>query len=112
MNETQTPELPFEPAGPVEFISQLERTVQRLTSMSLARLERRDEDGLSPAMRAHEISMELAELAGVDAQVPFLKAHAAGSQLAVVGRDLLERNPMLDLALAAEQLCDLRNHLY
>lgn len=77
------------------FADDLDRTVDRLTSMSLPRLDHGDESGRTPAGRAHELSAYLVSVtdsltgsASRIAQLPRLRSHAAGAQLAVVGREL------------------------
>jgi hypothetical protein len=77
------------------FIAELTRTVDRLNSMSLARLDQADASGETPAARAHALCGLLVDLrsalTGESApSLPRLRAHGAGSQLAVVGNDLLE----------------------
>ncbi len=83
-----------------ELSRQLERTVSWLTSMPLNRLDRGD-PGPSIAARANEMANRLVRIqlvlepasyplhAADELLVPRVKSHAAGSQLAVVGNELL-----------------------
>lgn len=71
----------------------LERVVDRLRSMSEARLTRAD-DGLSSgsvAAECHALAAWAAAASGTPEPVPRLHPLASGDQLAVVGREFLER---------------------
>ncbi|MEI8084310.1 MAG: hypothetical protein WCI74_20915 [Actinomycetes bacterium] len=113
-------------ASPIQqFDDDLRRTVERLSSMALDRLERPDRTGRTPADRAHELAGRLVEateaLQSAQHEVPMvprLRAHGAGSQLAVLGRDLAAAASTCGAAgeatllTAAEWLRDLRvDHL-
>ena len=71
----------------VEFSEQLQRTAEWLNSLPLARLDREREGG-SIADRAFAICQEILGLP--ERKLPRLRAHGAGSQLAVVGQELSE----------------------
>jgi hypothetical protein len=78
----------------VEFSEQLQRTAEWLNSLPLARLDREREGG-SIADRAFAICQEMIRetesiLGLPERQLPRLRAHGAGSQLAVVGQELSE----------------------
>jgi len=108
-----------------QFQDDLRRTVDRLSSMALDRLERLDASGVSAADRTCELAQRFVEVTeelaptGHGAPVlPRLRSHGAASQLAVVGRDLAVAAELCgetgDVALgdAAGALRDLRvNHL-
>jgi hypothetical protein len=108
-----------------QFRDDLRRTVDRLSSMALDRLERVDASGLSVADRTHglaqrfvEATAELSPTGYVAPVLPRLRSHGAAAQLAVVGRDLVIAAELCgetgDGALcdAAGALRDLRvNHL-
>lgn len=71
----------------------LDRVVDRLRSMSEARLTRAD-DGLSAgsvAAECHALATWAAAASGTPEPVPRLHPLASGDQLAVVGREFLER---------------------
>lgn len=75
-----------------EYQIQLDRTVDLLTSMPLARLERPGESG-SVADRAFSLSASIVATGDVlvgsmARELPRLRAHGAGVQLAVVGQEL------------------------
>lgn len=77
-----------------EFSVQLERTVDWLNSMPLSRLDR-SSDGGSVLDRAHGLAQAVVaahdQLVGEPVrELPRLRAHGAGSQLAVVGHELAE----------------------
>jgi hypothetical protein len=77
-----------------EFAEQLQRTVDWLNSLSLERLDRSLEGG-SIADRAfqicHDLIRETEAIEGLPArELPRLRAHGTGSQLAVVGQEFAE----------------------
>jgi hypothetical protein len=108
---------------PKRYEADLERTVDRLRGLALARLSAPFEPEATRADAAHALAQRLADLAAdVAGQphrvVPRLADHAAGDQVAVCGRDLLDAalahpSDMADAALAegGELLTDLRRRL-
>ena len=77
-----------------EFAQQLHRTVDWLNSLPLERLDRPREDG-SIADRTSRICQDLIReteaIEGLPArELPRLRAHGTGSQLAVVGQEFSE----------------------
>jgi hypothetical protein len=100
----------------------LERTVDRLRSMGLARLAASFEPEQTRADAAHALAQRLCDDAAdlelrPRRQVPRLADHAAGDQLAVCGLDLLAaaRDRDTDVAAvlthAADALLDLRRRI-
>lgn len=82
---------------------ELERVVDRLRSMPLSRLT-------VAAPLAHAACAQILQAIDDVRPVPRLADHASGDQLAVIGRDALERRP--DRAEAIEAvLVDLRRAL-
>lgn len=78
-----------------EFAAELQRTVDRLKSLPLNRLERPDADGRTPADLAFELSqvivLRTAALRDEPApELPLLAPQASGAQLAVVGKEFGE----------------------
>ncbi|MGV1035975.1 MAG: hypothetical protein ACOYD0_02970 [Candidatus Nanopelagicales bacterium] len=89
-----------------DLSGQLTRTAELLRTMALPRLSLADSEGLTPTARAHTLSQLLVDLtwelspgsfpsiAGIDRlteppHLPEVRAHGAGVQLAVVGREFL-----------------------
>lgn len=92
------------------------RVVDRLHSLVPARLSRPDDQGSSPADRAHGVGQRLADLAADAAgrerrPVPRLADHAAGDQLAVLGADVLAEGDAAAQAAALAELTALRRSL-
>ncbi len=92
------------------------RVVDRLHSLSSARLARPDGHGSTPADRAHQVSQRLADLAadavGRDRRpVPRLADHGAGDQVAVLGADVLAEGDAAAHAAALAELTALRRSL-
>lgn len=92
------------------------RVVDRLRSLSLARLDRPGDDGSSPAELAHSTAQVLADLAADDAgrlrrELPRLPAHGAGDQLAVTADDALAECGERALRGALDTLVALRRRL-
>ena len=92
------------------------RVVDRLHSLAPARLARPDEQGSTPADRAHLVAQRLADLAadaaGRDRRpVPRLADHAAGDQVAVLGADVLAEGDAAAHAAALAELTALRRSL-
>jgi len=112
--------------SPVDrLVVELGRTVDRLRSMGLARLGAAFEPEPSRALAAHGIAQRLADsaadLAGdVRREVPTVGVSAAGDQVAVCGRDLLDAasvtaapSEVVDSVIteACDALLDLRRRL-
>ena len=92
------------------------RVVDRLHSLVSARLCRTDEQGSTPADRAHQVAQRLADLAadavGRDRRpVPRLADHAVGDQVAVLGADVLAEGDDAAQAAALAELTALRRSL-
>lgn len=84
------------PTAAEQFQADLERTVGKLSSMPLARLDRADDEGRSPADRAHALAQYLVDKTTLltpddptSQALPRLSSHASAAALAVVGRDFL-----------------------
>lgn len=84
------------PTAAAQFQVDLERTVDRLSSLPLARLDRVDDEGRSPADRAHDLAQYLVDATALltpdgprSPVLPRLRSHASAAVLAVVGRDFL-----------------------
>ena len=95
---------------------ELGRVLSRLQGLSLERLQRPDDQGVSPAARTHECSQQLADLAadacGRDRRpVPVLAAHGTADQLAVTAHDVLAEGDGLAIGHAAAALTALRRAL-
>jgi hypothetical protein len=95
---------------------ELGRVVGRLRGLSLERLQRPDDQGVTPASRTHDCAQHLADLAadaaGRDRRpVPALAAHGAADQLTVVARDVLAEGDEAAVATAADALAGLRRGL-
>jgi hypothetical protein len=95
---------------------ELGRVVTRLRGLSLERLQRPDDAGVSPASRTHDCAQRLADLAADAAgrprrPVPGLAAHASADQLTVVAHDVLAEGDEPAVAAAAEALTALRRAL-
>jgi hypothetical protein len=95
---------------------ELGRVVGRLRGLSLERLQRPDDQGVTAAGRTHECAQHLADLAA-DAQarsrrpVPVLAPHAVADQLAVTAHDVLAEGDDAAVAAAAQALTALRRAL-
>jgi hypothetical protein len=95
---------------------ELGRVVTRLRGLSLERLQRPDDAGVTPASRTHDCSQHLADLAADAAgrarrPVPVLAAHGVADQLAVVAHDVLAEGDEAAIGAAAEALTALRRAL-
>jgi hypothetical protein len=95
---------------------ELGRVVTRLRGLSLERLQRPDDAGVTPASRTHDCSQHLADLAADAAgrarrPVPVLAAHGVADQLAVVAHDVLAERDEAAIGAAAEALTALRRAL-
>lgn len=105
------------------YAAQLERTVDRLRSLAIARLSAPFEPEPSRADAARLVAQRLADVAAglegdVPRSLPRLADPAVGDQLAVCGRDLLDAAAHADhdqaeavLVAAASDLLDLRRRL-
>jgi hypothetical protein len=95
---------------------ELGRVVGRLRGLSLERLNRPDDQGVTAAGRTHDCAQLLADLAA-DAEgrdrrpVPALAAHAAADQLTVTARDVLAEGDEAAVSAAAAALTALRRAL-
>lgn len=90
-----------------EFREQLQRSVDRINSLPLERVERVS-DGGSIAQRVYDISLAMVRnteaLTGLDPRpLPSLRAHGVGAQLAVVGEEFATAS----LAAATSATADL-----
>jgi hypothetical protein len=95
---------------------ELGRVVTRLRGLSLERLQRADDAGVTAAGRTHDCAQHLADLAADAAgrarrPVPALAAHASADQLTVVVHDVLAEGDEPAVAAAAEALTALRRAL-
>jgi hypothetical protein len=95
---------------------ELERVATRLRGLALERLQRPDDQGVTPASRTHDCAQHLANLAADAAgqprrPVPVLAAHGAADQLTVVAHDMLAEGDEPSFAAAAEALTALRRAL-
>ena len=101
--------------------TQLERTVDRVRAMGLARLEASFGPEPTRAEAVRRVAQRLADLAAAlegepVRTVPLLAVHAVGDQLAVCGHDLLaaaasDGSDDDALTAAADDLLDLRRRL-
>ena len=104
-------ELPSREQCVEEFSTQLERTVERLRTMSIGALEREDKMAF-----AHDIIQLCADLARKDAQqsvidVAHVKAATLADQLFVIGRDLLTYGSSNSLVTMSKTLLEFRRTL-
>jgi hypothetical protein len=95
---------------------ELGRVVARLRGLSLERLQRPDDGGVTPASRTHDCAQHLADLAADAAgrsrrPLPVLAAHAAADQLTVTAHDVLDEGDDAAIAAAAPALTALRRAL-
>jgi hypothetical protein len=95
---------------------ELGRVATRLRGLSLERLQRPDDQGVTAAGRTHDCAQHLADLAADAAgrrrrPVPKLAAHAAADQLAVTAHDVLAEGNWAAVAAAAAALTALRRAL-
>jgi hypothetical protein len=93
----------------------LDRVVDRLRSMAETRLTRHDEalSAGSIAAECHALAVWAAAVSGSPDPVPRLHPLASGDQLAVIGRELLERAAPGDAPLESwrERIRRLRDRL-
>jgi hypothetical protein len=95
---------------------ELGRAVTRLRGLSLERLQRPDDQGVTPARWTHGCAQRLADLAADSAgrprrPVPVLAAHGVADQLAVTAHDVLAEGDDAAVAAAAAALTALRRAL-
>jgi hypothetical protein len=95
---------------------ELGRVATRLRGLSLARLQRPDDQGVTPAGRTHDCAQHLADLAADAAgrprrPVPVLAAHGVADQLTVVAHDVLAEGDEPAVVAAAAALTALRRAL-
>jgi hypothetical protein len=95
---------------------ELGRAVTRLRGLSLERLQRPDDQGVTPASRTHRCAQRLADLAADAAgrprrPVPVLAAHGVADQLTVTAHDVLADGDDAAVAAAAAALTALRRAL-
>ncbi len=98
-----------------EFIAELARTADRLESLPIQRLERPDEQGVTPAERVRTLCQSWARVNGDTAPVPELAASASGAMLRVIGAELAEQFPAAtrdDQRKWTQQVRELRDFLY
>lgn len=97
-----------------ELERELDRVVDRLNSMSLARAEGSAADCRRAALVIVEQTRALTDQIPVDATVPGLGPHGLGAMLAVLGADYLatvRRAPNADVSVVTAALVDLRRAL-
>ena len=100
-----------------EFSLGLKRTVDRLSTMPLSRLNHRDPEGITPADRAFAVAQQLVdctyELTGsAPPALPRLRSHGVAAQLEVVGHDLIDQAAAANLrGPAAEAVKSLTSEL-
>jgi hypothetical protein len=87
-----------------------------LRSLSPQRLARPDAGGLGPAVRAHRVAQDLADLAAGSAGrprrvVPVIADHGVADQLAVTAGDVLDEGDANALTAALDALIELRRSL-
>jgi hypothetical protein len=93
---------------------ELDRVVDRLNSMSLARAEGAAADCRRAALVIVEQTRLITDEIPADASVPDLGPHGLGAMLAVLGADYLaaaERAPDADVSVVTAALVDLRRAL-
>jgi hypothetical protein len=95
---------------------ELGRVATRLRGLALERLQRSDDQGVSPAGRTHDCAQHLADLTANAARrsrrpLPVLAAHGAADQLTVVVHDVLAEGDDASIAAAAQALTALRRAL-
>lgn len=93
---------------------ELRRVVDRCASYPLARWDRADADGVTPATRVHQTCQALADLAAdTDRRprrvVPMLRPHGLADQVSVLAHDALQAGA--DENAVASLLADLRRVL-
>ena len=97
-----------------ELQRELDRVVDRLNSMSLARAEGTAADCRRTALVIVEQTRVLTDEIPVDATVPELGPHGLGSMLAVLGSDYLAAariTPQADVSIVTAALVELRRAL-
>ena len=93
-----------------EFERELNRVVDRLRGMTMARLPA--SAALAFAASQQLLSMAIAAGDSVPAELPRIGDHAAGDQLAVIAHDFMALQPSIDMVAAAtDLLTELRRSL-
>jgi hypothetical protein len=95
---------------------EVSRVSARLRSLSPQRLARPDAGGLTPAVRAHRVAQDLADLAARSAGrsrrvVPVIADHGVADQVAVTAADVLAEGDAGALTAALDTLIELRRVL-
>jgi hypothetical protein len=88
------------------FLAQLERTAQRIRSMSTSQLERD-----SRIEKIRELLTRMAAISRPGITVPALATTALGDQLLVIGREFSLHGATVDIEILSQELLELRKTL-
>ena len=88
------------------FLAQLERTAQRIRSMSTSQLE---QDGRIEKIR--ELLTRMAAISRPGITVPALATTALGDQLLVIGREFSLHGSKVDVEIFSQELLEFRKTL-